>query len=156
MPANTGEKRKLRKSTCICGQPVLIQLHGNSLRLDGKRVFYPDELDTGKDAFRCKTCLRPVSESVPGAEYETPTEEKRQCHCGGCYWCLRHDLDKARKRVAFLQEANGAMERLLNQICLVNSHGAVSVILPNEQRLGVKPYEFEVIEWHSPRTISTP
>lgn len=81
---NSGEKRKLGKSKCICGQPVLIQLHGNSGRRDGKRVFYPDEPDTGRDAFRCKTCLRPVAESVPGAEHETPanqnTAKKRQCH----------------------------------------------------------------------------
>jgi hypothetical protein len=30
----------------------------------------------------------------------------------------------------------------------VNSHGAVSAILPNGERLGLKPYEFEVVEWH--------
>lgn len=32
--------------------------------------------------------------------------------------------------------------------CWVNSHGAVAAILCDGQRLGVKPYEFEVIEWH--------
>lgn len=31
--------------------------------------------------------------------------------------------------------------------CWVNSHGAVVAILDDEM-LGVKPYEFEVIEWH--------
>lgn len=31
----------------------------------------------------------------------------------------------------------------------VNSYGAVSAILPNGQQLGLKPDEFEVIEWHS-------
>lgn len=30
----------------------------------------------------------------------------------------------------------------------VNSHGAVSVILPGFDQLGVRPDEFEVIEWH--------
>jgi hypothetical protein len=30
----------------------------------------------------------------------------------------------------------------------VNSYGAVSAILPNEERLGLKPDEFEIIEWH--------
>ena len=29
-----------------------------------------------------------------------------------------------------------------------NSHGAVCAICENGYRLGVKPYEFEVIEWH--------
>lgn len=31
----------------------------------------------------------------------------------------------------------------------VNTHGAVSAILPNLSQLGLKPHEFEVIEWHS-------
>jgi hypothetical protein len=30
----------------------------------------------------------------------------------------------------------------------VNSYGAVSAILPNGERLGLKPDEFEVIEFH--------
>jgi hypothetical protein len=30
----------------------------------------------------------------------------------------------------------------------VNSHGAVAAILPDGRRLGLRPYEFEVIEWH--------
>ena len=30
----------------------------------------------------------------------------------------------------------------------VNSHGAISAVLPNGKNLGLKPYEFEVIEWH--------
>lgn len=32
----------------------------------------------------------------------------------------------------------------------VNSHGAVSAILESGQ-LGLKPNEFEIIEWHSPQ-----
>lgn len=32
--------------------------------------------------------------------------------------------------------------------CWVNSYGAVSAILPNGKQLGLKPGEFEVIEWH--------
>lgn len=32
--------------------------------------------------------------------------------------------------------------------CTVNSHGAVAVILPNGEELGVKPDEFEVVDWH--------
>jgi len=30
----------------------------------------------------------------------------------------------------------------------VNSHGAVSAILPNGERLGLLPSEFDVTEWH--------
>ncbi|AJF08214.1 hypothetical protein [Geoalkalibacter subterraneus] len=67
---HTGRKRKIEKSRCCCGQPVLIEREGNLGRGDGKRVFYPDEPDLGWDAFRCKSCHAPVSESVPGAEYE--------------------------------------------------------------------------------------
>lgn len=34
--------------------------------------------------------------------------------------------------------------------CWVNSHGAVAAILEDGRNLGVKPYEFEVVEWHEP------
>ncbi len=30
----------------------------------------------------------------------------------------------------------------------VNSHGAIAVYLPCGEKLGLKPYEFEVIQWH--------
>ena len=30
-----------------------------------------------------------------------------------------------------------------------NSHGAMSAILPNGEKLGIKPSECEIIEWHS-------
>lgn len=29
-----------------------------------------------------------------------------------------------------------------------NSHGAMSAILPNGEKLGIKPSECEIIEWH--------
>jgi hypothetical protein len=32
----------------------------------------------------------------------------------------------------------------------VNSYGAVTAILPNGERLGLLPSEFDVIEWHNP------
>lgn len=35
--------------------------------------------------------------------------------------------------------------------CWVNQNGAVSVIFPNNERLGVKPDEFKVVRWHSKR-----
>lgn len=37
---------------------------------------------------------------------------------------------------------------------LVNSHGAVSARLENGKNLGLKPYEFEVVEWHSNNTAN--
>lgn len=66
---NIARTQHLEESQCRCGQQVLIQLHGNPGRKDGKRVFYPDEPDRGADVFRCKSCHAPVAESVPGAEY---------------------------------------------------------------------------------------
>lgn len=30
-----------------------------------------------------------------------------------------------------------------------NSHGAMSAILPNGEKLGIRPSECEIIEWHS-------
>lgn len=30
-----------------------------------------------------------------------------------------------------------------------NSHGAISAILPNGEKLGIKPGECEIIEWHN-------
>jgi len=32
--------------------------------------------------------------------------------------------------------------------CWVNSHGAVCVVFPDGEKIGVKPHEFEVVEWH--------
>lgn len=66
--------KNIEKSTCSCGQPMLIERNANSCRADKKRVFYPDQEDTGFCVFRCKSCHQPVSESVPGAEYEKPVE----------------------------------------------------------------------------------
>ena len=34
--------------------------------------------------------------------------------------------------------------------CWVNSHGAVAAILPDGRHIGVKPYEFDVVEWTTP------
>lgn len=33
--------------------------------------------------------------------------------------------------------------------CWVNSYGAVSAILPNGEKLGLRPGEFDVVEWHN-------
>lgn len=33
----------------------------------------------------------------------------------------------------------------------VNRNGAVSAILPGGKKLGLKPHEFEVVEWHGER-----
>lgn len=36
--------------------------------------------------------------------------------------------------------------------CWVNSHGAVSGYCDNGEKLGVKPGEFDVVEWHETKT----
>ena len=33
--------------------------------------------------------------------------------------------------------------------CWVNMHGAVAAICPNGEKLGIKPAEFDVVEWHA-------
>lgn len=33
--------------------------------------------------------------------------------------------------------------------CWTNKYGAVAVVFPDGQKLGVKPHEFEVSEWHT-------
>lgn len=38
---------------------------------------------------------------------------------------------------------------------IVNSHGAITAILSEDKRLGLKPYEFEVVEWHGFQPIGT-
>ena len=35
-----------------------------------------------------------------------------------------------------------------------NSYGAVAIVFPGGKKLGVKPNEFEVIEWHEPANYS--
>jgi len=67
---NSGEKRTIRKSKCECGQPVLIQQEGWGGRRDGKRIFYLDDDPSSRwGVFRCRSCRKPVSETVPGAQY---------------------------------------------------------------------------------------
>jgi len=66
---NSGRKRRIRKTSCKCGQPFLIEYDAPlTCRRDGKRIFYPDDV-AGMCAFRCRNCLEPVHETVPGAEY---------------------------------------------------------------------------------------
>jgi hypothetical protein len=67
---NSGDKRRIRKSYCKCGKPVLIEYNTTGFRKDGKRIFYPERDQEGYHVFRCKTCRQPVNESVPGAEFE--------------------------------------------------------------------------------------
>jgi len=67
---NSGRKRTLRKSRCSCGIDMLIELNSpRTCRTDGKRVFLATETNTEWGLFRCPGCTKPVSESVPGAEY---------------------------------------------------------------------------------------
>jgi len=48
----------------------------------------------------------------------------------------------------FLAKADTMCQRGEEYYCWVNSYGAVSAILPNGEQLGLKPKEFEVIEYH--------
>ncbi len=38
--------------------------------------------------------------------------------------------------------------------CWTNSHGAVAVVFPDGRKLGVRPDEFEIIEWYEEKTIN--
>ena len=68
---NSGTQRWLKKSNCECGEAVLIQRNvDRCLRMDGKRIFYPDNKDDSSCIFRCRTCLKPIDKTVPGAEFE--------------------------------------------------------------------------------------
>jgi len=67
---NSGRKRRIRKSQCSCGNPVLIEYGVKGFRKDKKRVFYPDRDCEGYDVFRCEVCREPVSQSVPYARYD--------------------------------------------------------------------------------------
>lgn len=72
--------KPLLKSTCSCGQPVLIEHNARTSRADGKRIFYPDEPDNGWCVFRCKVCHRPINETVPGAEYVVKDPASQKTH----------------------------------------------------------------------------
>jgi hypothetical protein len=62
---------RITESACSCGQKALIE-HGskNTFRKDRKRIFYSPDESEGICAFRCRNCLEPVHETVPGAEFE--------------------------------------------------------------------------------------
>lgn len=67
---NSGRKRKIRTTNCKCGKPVEIQYDANPGRKDRKLVYHPEDRGTGWCLFRCKGCGKPVSDCVPGAEYD--------------------------------------------------------------------------------------
>ena len=56
------------ESKCICGKEFIIEHGDDRFRRDGKRVYPKGEL-RNLCSFRCEDCMRPVNESVPGAEY---------------------------------------------------------------------------------------
>lgn len=67
---NSGTSRLVKHATCACGQAVLIEFNAKYAgRRDRKRVFYADSADN-VSAFRCRGCHEPVSDCVPGAQYE--------------------------------------------------------------------------------------
>jgi len=63
-------------SKCACGQDVLIDQNANqdgvrrTCRVDGKRIFYPDQPDDGACIFRCKRCGKPIDETCLEARHE--------------------------------------------------------------------------------------
>ena len=65
----SGDTRRVKKSRCECGKEVWIEYDTTGFRKDGKRIFYPYH-DEYHHVFRCENCSKPVSESVPGAEYD--------------------------------------------------------------------------------------
>ncbi len=67
---NTGDKRRIRKSRCSCGKPVLIEYSTTGFRKDGKRIFYPERDYEGYHVFRCVQCRQPVDQTVPHAEFD--------------------------------------------------------------------------------------
>lgn len=72
---NSGDRRRITKSRCACGQPVLIEHDANrggvrrTCRADGKRVFYPNQPDEGWCVFRCERCSEPIDSTCPDAAY---------------------------------------------------------------------------------------
>ena len=67
---NSGDTRRIRKSRCNCGNPVLIEYGATGFRKDGKRVFYPGQNEDGYHVFLCEKCRKPVDQTVPGAEFD--------------------------------------------------------------------------------------
>jgi len=68
----SGDTRQVEKSQCQCGKEIWIEYGVEGFRADRKRVFYPHQ-DEFHHVFRCDQCSSPVSESVPGAEYDQDT-----------------------------------------------------------------------------------
>ena len=66
---NSGAERTVRTTKCGCGMPVEIEYNASSCRADKKRVYHPEDKNTGWCLFRCKGCGEPVHDSVPYAEY---------------------------------------------------------------------------------------
>ena len=60
---------RIVKTACSCGQEMFIEQDAyKTCRTDRKRVFYSRDENDGLCAFRCRSCGKPVSETVPGAE----------------------------------------------------------------------------------------
>lgn len=69
------------EAQCNCGQKVLIDQDANNggerrtCRADGKRIFYPDEIDNGACVFRCKSCREPIDKTCLEARHEGHIED---------------------------------------------------------------------------------
>ena len=61
------------QSKCSCGTPVEVRSGTDaisSMRTDGKQAVYPEDPKKNYSIFRCKNCMQPASETVPGYQYE--------------------------------------------------------------------------------------
>lgn len=61
------------QTQCTCGTLVEIRTSGDAetiYRKDGKQAVYPGE--SGYSIFRCRTCLEPLSQTVPEFAYDLP------------------------------------------------------------------------------------
>ena len=60
---------------------------------------------------------------------------------------VQSDLMEFKKELEIKDDTVALMDN--EHYVWVNSYGAVSAILPNGQKLGLLPSEFDVVEWHS-------
>jgi len=69
---NSGEKRRIRRTQCLCGEAMLIEYNAKtSCRRDKKRVFYADDdANSLWGAVRCRGCSGLVKETVVHAEMD--------------------------------------------------------------------------------------
>jgi hypothetical protein len=90
-----------------------------------------------KDIVMTSPALKSISENYPSNRYgKIPLKIKMSC-------TVKSDLpmfiDKTQGLIAFEGQ---------EYFVWCNSHGAMSAILPNGEKLGIRPSECEIIQWH--------